>query len=52
MGTVAIHGRRRGQLLLRTSLGQWLPLVKLQKWRIRFQVEQERESVQAMVPFC
>lgn len=39
-----IHGQRKEQLLLKTILGQWVPLGKLEKWRIRFQLEQESEK--------
>lgn len=50
--TFDIHSQRKGQLLLKTSLRQWLSLGKLQKWRTRLQLEQEKGSVQAMEDFA
>lgn len=37
-----INGQRKEKLLLKKTLGQWVPFTKLQMWRIRFQLEQER----------
>lgn len=43
-GKLGGGGQRKEKLLLKKILGQWVLFRKLQKWRIMFQLEQERGS--------